>query len=561
MNKRGFTLVELLAIIVVLAIILAVAIPTVSGIIANSTKAFFKSDVKMVLNAVKLKKLENDSFNPLEINKTNIYELLKISDINYSSVSFEFDEDKLYLRLVGQNKWQGLIACGVYSNIKVVNSDEICGLDKQAPVVTYEPDGSEEYVKSSSVIINVSDEEINPSNLKYVWTTTDTTPNDEEYTNTFTSGSNINMPLGSGIYYLHIYAEDMSKNISQTYRRYKLDNDAPVIVINGDIDITILHGTSYNDEGATAIDNVDGDVSSKIITTGTVNSTVRGTYIITYTVTDAAGNEVTANRTVNVIDVDAPVITILGNNPEIVTMGSAYLDAGATATDNADGNVTANITTTSTVNTSVAGTYYVTYTVTDAAGNEATANRTVNVIQAIYTFLYTGSTQTFVAPVTGTYELEMHGGGGSGGYYTSGYDPASGYWGTQGGGGGGGSGNVQNITLTQGQVINVSIGAGGTGNSSSGGQTTFGSYSLAGGNGGSTPNGGSGQGNLGTIGGTGSGGLFVYGAGGSGGQGNINNTAQIYGDGGQGAGFTSSGGTYNSSPGQNGAVIVKFLNP
>ena len=71
---------------------------------------------------------------------------------------------------------------------------------------------------------------------------------------------------------------------------------------------------------------------------------------------------------------------MLGSTPILVSVGSSYIDAGATAYDNMDGNITANITTISTVNTAVVGNYTVAYNVSDAAGNAATqVVRTVNV--------------------------------------------------------------------------------------------------------------------------------------------------------------------------------------
>ena len=58
--------------------------------------------------------------------------------------------------------------------------------------------------------------------------------------------------------------------------------------------------------------------------------------------TDSSGNtaaEVT--RTVYVIlDVVAPVITLLGSTPANIEVGSAYVDAGAFALDNIDGDLT-----------------------------------------------------------------------------------------------------------------------------------------------------------------------------------------------------------------------------
>ena len=49
-------------------------------------------------------------------------------------------------------------------------------------------------------------------------------------------------------------------------------------------------GDTYNEQGATAADREDGDLTSGIQTTGTVDTTAAGTYTITYTVTDS-GNQ------------------------------------------------------------------------------------------------------------------------------------------------------------------------------------------------------------------------------------------------------------------------------
>lgn len=188
------------------------------------------------------------------------------------------------------------------------------------------------------------------------------------------------------------------------------DATAPVITVLGANPTTILTGVVYIDAGATALDNVDGDLTLAINTTGLPISTIiPGTFTVTYTVSDVTGNVATATRTVNVTatpDVTAPVITMLGASPVNLTVGGTYTDAGATALDNIDGNITANIVTTNIVNTAVVGIYTVTYNVTDASGNAATAvARTVNVnpVPVLNTITVptvpaiTGTTQTFTA--------------------------------------------------------------------------------------------------------------------------------------------------------------------
>ena len=80
------------------------------------------------------------------------------------------------------------------------------------------------------------------------------------------------------------------------------DLTAPVITLLGDNPMNVTLAAEYEEPGATATDNVDGDVTGDIVITGTVNTNVLGTYLVVYTVTDAAGNVGTETRTVNVIE-------------------------------------------------------------------------------------------------------------------------------------------------------------------------------------------------------------------------------------------------------------------
>jgi hypothetical protein len=73
-----------------------------------------------------------------------------------------------------------------------------------------------------------------------------------------------------------------------------------------------------------------------------------------------------------------PVITVLGDNPATVELGSTYVDAGATAMDAFHGDT--NVVSSGTVDTSAVGTYTITYSATDLDNNTATASRTVNVV-------------------------------------------------------------------------------------------------------------------------------------------------------------------------------------
>jgi len=78
-----------------------------------------------------------------------------------------------------------------------------------------------------------------------------------------------------------------------------VDTIAPVISIHGsNPDSVITDSTGYTDPGANALDAHDGSVS--VITSGNVNRAVPGTYVLTYSATDSAGNIANASRTVSV---------------------------------------------------------------------------------------------------------------------------------------------------------------------------------------------------------------------------------------------------------------------
>jgi len=163
------------------------------------------------------------------------------------------------------------------------------------------------------------------------------------------------------------------------------DTVPPEITLIGPATVTVQLGASYVDAGATATDNVDGDITDRIAVDNPVDTSVAGTYTVTYRVTDQAGNSTVATRTVIVQaleDTVPPEITLIGSATVTVQLGASYVDAGATATDNVDGDISDRIVVDNTVDTSVAGTYTVTYSVSDLAGNSAVASRTV-VVQAV----------------------------------------------------------------------------------------------------------------------------------------------------------------------------------
>lgn len=163
------------------------------------------------------------------------------------------------------------------------------------------------------------------------------------------------------------------------------DTTKPAITLLGAATVNVFVDECYTDPGATATDDVDGDITPQIVATSTVNTAIAGSYAVTYTVSDTAGNAASAvvrRVTVSpIVDTAKPAIALLGAASVSLSVGATYVDAGATASDNVDGDLTSRIVRSGSVNTAVAGVYILTYNVSDAAGNAATpALRTVTVV-------------------------------------------------------------------------------------------------------------------------------------------------------------------------------------
>ena len=165
-------------------------------------------------------------------------------------------------------------------------------------------------------------------------------------------------------------------------------DDPPTIQILGANPLTLDANTVYVENGAAAFDLVDGDLTSSVQIVGGVNTSVAGTYFVSYVVSDSTGHLAVATRTVTVVG-KPPVIQVLGgfgtaSNPLYILVNSVYRDQedpGALATDITDGDLTSLIDTDGLpVDTTEEGTAFVTYSVSDSQGNFVQATREVRIL-------------------------------------------------------------------------------------------------------------------------------------------------------------------------------------
>ncbi|MDB4622827.1 DUF5011 domain-containing protein, partial [Akkermansiaceae bacterium] len=185
-----------------------------------------------------------------------------------------------------------------------------------------------------------------------------------------------------GSYSVTYNVTDSNSNVAQQVTRTVnvVDTEKPEIALNGGGlggAVTIPLGGSYTEFGATVSDNYDQELAVTIDSSA-VDTSVVDSYSVTYNVTDDSNNTGTETRTVNVVDITLPVITLNGGDVTIEA-GESYTELGATASDNYY-TTGLDVTPSGAVNTSAVGTYTITYSAIDGSQNLGTATRTVTVV-------------------------------------------------------------------------------------------------------------------------------------------------------------------------------------
>ena len=106
--RRGFTLVELLAVIVILAVILVIAVPSIMDTIKESRKGALASSAKLIASSAETAYISNQT---LGIEKAlTCQDVSSYKEEDYTC-NLEFVGDKAYVTLEGSGKFDGLYVC------------------------------------------------------------------------------------------------------------------------------------------------------------------------------------------------------------------------------------------------------------------------------------------------------------------------------------------------------------------------------------------------------------------------------------------------------------------
>ncbi len=221
MNKTAFTLIELLAVIIILATIALIVTPIILGIINNANKEAFKSTSYGISQATK-----------------NAYVQMMYAGDEPKNIIYTYTD-------------------GVESSNPTGYSLNYSGAKPQQGQISLDDKGK--------IALKL-------------------------YDGTYCATK--------GFDDVEITVEKKSWEACQNDDIPPVDDVPPVITLVGDSTVGVAQNSTYTEQGATASDNIDGDITVNITTTGTVNTSTLGSYTITYSVSDVANNTFQIERTV-----------------------------------------------------------------------------------------------------------------------------------------------------------------------------------------------------------------------------------------------------------------------
>ena len=174
-----------------------------------------------------------------------------------------------------------------------------------------------------------------------------------------------------GDYELRYVARTMFRRYSVRRLVHVADRTAPVITLLQRADYTPNWLEGYREEGYTALDDVDGDLTDRVHVEQQGDSRI-------YTVTDSAGNTTRAVRAIS-YSIGRPEIRLNGGGEMEIDAGFAFVDPGFVCTDARGNDLSALVVSEGEVIPYAAGEYVLCYSVTNALGEREETTRRVSV--------------------------------------------------------------------------------------------------------------------------------------------------------------------------------------
>lgn len=282
MKSKGFTLIETLGVLILLGVLITILISIVDEDLSYGKSFASDSQVKLIEESANIYYQTYKSEIPT-IDSNNIA-LITVQTL--FDKGFIDDKDLIINTKLTIEKTDNVILYLIDGEIYTLydreqNSEPIIVL-KGPSEIKITVNGS--YYEYGAVVIDTTNVTI--SNLDPI--------NITGSVNTSTEGE-------YEIIYSYSTSDQVKRKVIVEDTIIESDNVKPVITLVGASTISLLVGNTYNEQGAIAIDNKDGDITARITITGVVDTSTKGTYYRYYDVSDVNGNKAnTITRIINV---------------------------------------------------------------------------------------------------------------------------------------------------------------------------------------------------------------------------------------------------------------------
>lgn len=286
MKKNGFTLIEVLAVVIILGVVSLITMPVVQKNINDSKKQAYETQIDNIIRATKDWSSENLSYLP-DNNGSSIsitlYTLMSLGYIENNLVdplTEKYFDTETVISITRENN-------NYKYDVHVIFSDEKIEIDHDAPIIFLNGD----FV--TYVEINTSYEELG------IYSDDDIDYYNEYYILSDDSESLVNEidVTNLGKYKVKYFATNDSGEESVISRTVIIrDTLAPIITVPITETISTTDVATYDlIEGVTVTDNSGETIEPEVI--GELSETA-GSYVITYKATDSSGNTKTKKRTI-----------------------------------------------------------------------------------------------------------------------------------------------------------------------------------------------------------------------------------------------------------------------
>lgn len=138
MRNKGFTLVELLAVIVILSIILVISVPKILEVIGESKTESIKSSVKLIADSGEKEYSRRILTESLD-QETNPIECLDLNSTDYDTCSISFNNNGVAsVAITGKGKFDGYTCRGTKESVRCAENGEVLTTEESCFAINQE---------------------------------------------------------------------------------------------------------------------------------------------------------------------------------------------------------------------------------------------------------------------------------------------------------------------------------------------------------------------------------------------------------------------------------------